>query len=74
MSMVEETLVPAESFWAEHYTYLLTMGFLLRPRYSPDWKPSWILPDGSTRPEPLSMFEDAYLLFVRPSISIQVFN
>lgn len=62
---VSEKLLDTELFWAENYTYLLGKGFLLRPRYSPEWKPSWILPDGSKRPEPVEIFEDAHVADVR---------
>ena len=30
-----------EFFWRDHYTWLQEQGYLLRPRYHPDWKPSW---------------------------------
>ncbi|TFK83401.1 hypothetical protein K466DRAFT_498538 [Polyporus arcularius HHB13444] len=35
-------LVNAEFFWRDHYTFLEEKGYRLRPRYSPDWEPSWI--------------------------------
>ncbi|KAF5379491.1 hypothetical protein D9615_006618 [Tricholomella constricta] len=31
-----------EEFWVEHYNFLLSHGYQLRPRYHPDWVPSWI--------------------------------
>ncbi|KAF5379460.1 hypothetical protein D9615_006614 [Tricholomella constricta] len=31
-----------EEFWVEHYHFLLSNGYQLRPRYNPDWVPSWI--------------------------------
>ncbi|KAI0330361.1 kinase-like protein [Cubamyces sp. BRFM 1775] len=31
-----------ELFWQARYRYLEDHGYLLRPRYSPDWKPSWL--------------------------------
>ncbi|KAF8506373.1 hypothetical protein JB92DRAFT_3122141 [Gautieria morchelliformis] len=35
------TIEPAEIFWAEHYRWLESQGYLLRPRYHPDWIPTW---------------------------------
>ncbi|KAH9850489.1 hypothetical protein C2E23DRAFT_835365 [Lenzites betulinus] len=30
-----------ECWWRDHYDWLLTRGYRLRPRYKPGWKPSW---------------------------------
>jgi hypothetical protein len=30
-----------ESWWVERYIWLKECGYLLRPRYAPDWVPSW---------------------------------
>ncbi|KAF8836449.1 hypothetical protein BDN67DRAFT_936726 [Paxillus ammoniavirescens] len=30
-----------EIWWREHYQWLNDNGYLLRPRYAPDWTPSW---------------------------------
>ncbi|KAG8919230.1 hypothetical protein FRC02_001796 [Tulasnella sp. 418] len=30
-----------EKPWRERHDYLLNLGYKLRPRYAPDWKPSW---------------------------------
>lgn len=35
-------IAPIERFWVEHYQWLLSNGYQLRPRYAPNWKPSWI--------------------------------
>ncbi|KAG6901306.1 hypothetical protein C0995_013876 [Termitomyces sp. Mi166 len=35
-------LVPADLFWRKHCTYLKDHGYILRPRYQPDWRPSWL--------------------------------
>ncbi len=32
----------AEFFWRDHYKFLEEKGYRLRPRYSPDWEPSWL--------------------------------
>ncbi|KAI0709576.1 kinase-like domain-containing protein [Cerioporus squamosus] len=32
----------AEFFWRNHYKFLEEKGYRLRPRYSPDWEPSWL--------------------------------
>ncbi|KAI0828174.1 kinase-like protein [Trametes gibbosa] len=34
-------LIPSEVFWRERYRHLKEAGYVLRPRYTPDWKPSW---------------------------------
>nr|VWP01567.1 Efflux pump FUB11 (Fusaric acid biosynthesis protein 11) [Ganoderma boninense] len=35
-------LLPGEIFWKNRYLFLHDRGYALRPRYHPDWKPSWI--------------------------------
>ncbi|KAG0696947.1 kinase-like domain-containing protein [Suillus ampliporus] len=35
-----------ETWWCERYQWLKDQGYLLRPRYAPDWVPSW---EGSKR-------------------------
>ncbi|KAI0351964.1 kinase-like protein [Trametes cingulata] len=35
-------LLPSEVFWRERYRYLEEAGYLLRPRYAPNWEPSWM--------------------------------
>ncbi|KIK92411.1 hypothetical protein PAXRUDRAFT_829989, partial [Paxillus rubicundulus Ve08.2h10] len=30
-----------EVWWSQHYEWLKDNGYLLRPRYAPDWTPSW---------------------------------
>jgi hypothetical protein len=35
-----------EIWWRQHYEWLKGRGYLLRPRYAPDWVPSW---EGSKR-------------------------
>ncbi|KAG6909502.1 hypothetical protein DXG01_017059 [Tephrocybe rancida] len=34
-------LIGAEAMWAKNQPYLLSCGYQLRPRYRPDWRPSW---------------------------------
>ena len=48
-----------EAFWRENYQFLLDHGYQLRPRYSPDWVPSWI----GTSKHPRN-FEDSIYLAV----------
>ncbi|KAF4622397.1 hypothetical protein D9613_009144 [Agrocybe pediades] len=36
-----EGLLGAETWWRDQYDWLLQQGYKLRPRYAPDWKPSW---------------------------------
>lgn len=35
------TLLPFEIFWCDHQEWLAEKGYMLRPRYRPDWVPSW---------------------------------
>jgi len=37
----EEELAEPEVWWSKHYQWLKDRGYLLRPRYAPDWVPSW---------------------------------
>ncbi|KAI0824583.1 kinase-like protein [Trametes gibbosa] len=32
----------AEIFWQRRYCFLRDHGYIMRPRYEPEWKPSWI--------------------------------
>ncbi|KAF9018693.1 hypothetical protein BDZ89DRAFT_1209805 [Hymenopellis radicata] len=48
-----------ELFWVRHQPYLLQRGDLLRPRYDPNWTPSWHLPDAHSR-DPWD-YEDSYV-------------
>ncbi|KDQ59039.1 hypothetical protein JAAARDRAFT_154270 [Jaapia argillacea MUCL 33604] len=34
-------LLPYEEFWRDHYVWLQSRGYGLRPRYNPEWIPSW---------------------------------
>ncbi|KAJ2936277.1 hypothetical protein H1R20_g817, partial [Candolleomyces eurysporus] len=36
-----DTLEEDEVYWKDNYTWLLESGYRLRPRYHPDWIPSW---------------------------------
>ncbi|KAH8111756.1 kinase-like domain-containing protein [Phellopilus nigrolimitatus] len=38
-------LLPSECWWRDHYEFLLSHGYQLRPRYHPGWKPSWLETD-----------------------------
>ncbi|EIW54128.1 kinase-like protein [Trametes versicolor FP-101664 SS1] len=50
-------LLPSEIFWNERYRYLEESGYVLRPRYAPNWKPSW----SGTNLDPMYC-EDAIML------------
>jgi hypothetical protein len=34
-------IAPQEAWWVERQKALEQAGYMLRPRYHPDWKPSW---------------------------------
>ncbi|KAJ7652091.1 kinase-like domain-containing protein [Mycena polygramma] len=38
---VTANLIPFEVFWRDHCDHILQHGYELRPRYRPDWVPSW---------------------------------
>ncbi len=40
---------PYEMFWVHHYDYFLQHGYLLRPRYRPDWVPARLKPENKTQ-------------------------
>ena len=35
-------LLEVEHYWRDRSLWLKERGYTLRPRYSPDWKPSWV--------------------------------
>ncbi len=35
------TLVMTERWWRDHYNVISERGYRLRPRYHPQWEPSW---------------------------------
>ncbi|KAG6918251.1 hypothetical protein DXG01_015625 [Tephrocybe rancida] len=35
-------LLDNEFFWRKHFQFLQDHGYTLRPRYRPDWRPSWL--------------------------------
>ena len=53
-------LRPYESWWVERQKALEQAGYMLRPRYHPDWKPSWA---GTHKDH--DRFEDGQVLRVR---------
>lgn len=36
-----EKLLPVEVFWRDHQPWLQERGYILRPRFQPNWTPSW---------------------------------
>jgi len=36
-----EQLTESEAYWRDHQPWLASCGYMLRPRYTPNWKPSW---------------------------------
>lgn len=36
-----DVIRPEEEFWRDHQKWLQEKGYMLRPRYMPDWVPSW---------------------------------
>lgn len=46
-----------EIYWRDHQKWLLECGYRLRPRYQPDWTPSW-----EKSGKPSTLCEDSYFL------------
>ncbi|KAJ6461320.1 hypothetical protein C8R45DRAFT_1028057 [Mycena sanguinolenta] len=46
-----------EKWWVEHQPFLLSRGYALRPRYHPNWTPTWELPGNED--VPCYRFEDS---------------
>lgn len=40
-AMDEGRLLIGEIYWRDHYMWLKEQGYLLRPRYHPEWVASW---------------------------------
>lgn len=47
LSHSPEQLADAEKRWVGYQPYLLSKGYQLRPRYRPDWIPSWTIHGGN---------------------------
>jgi hypothetical protein len=60
LTAVDQELNPGEIFWRDHQKWLQEAGYMLRPRYLPDWKPPW---EGTNKPS--YKFEDSLWLLVR---------
>ncbi|KAF5379481.1 hypothetical protein D9615_006630 [Tricholomella constricta] len=58
-------LTESEKFWVGLQPFLLMRGYKLRPRYQPDWTPSWLKPKRIGRD--IYSFEDA-LSLPRPGL------
>ncbi|KAJ6498032.1 kinase-like domain-containing protein [Mycena vitilis] len=52
---------PHEQFWIDHQQFLLSRGYLLRPRFRLGWVPSWTLSGSNFDPKRFNIrdFEDA---------------
>lgn len=51
-----------EYYWRDRQVWLAQRGYMLRPRYMPDWKPSWL---GNKKP--FIFCEDSKATVVRPA-------
>lgn len=52
-----------EIYWRDHQEWLAERGYMLRPRYKPDWVPSW--KDTNENP---AIFEDGMPMQVRTNL------
>lgn len=56
-------LTKDERWWRDHYDDILAHGYKLRPRFHPDWRPSWL----GTSKLPFAC-EDSIRHIVRPPL------
>ncbi|KAK0231973.1 kinase-like domain-containing protein [Armillaria nabsnona] len=61
-SIPDDDRIAPEMFWVKHQPFLASAGYMLRPRYHPNWTPSWIRKDGTTRWRFRKSFEDEHSL------------
>ncbi|KAK0442214.1 kinase-like domain-containing protein [Armillaria borealis] len=61
-SSISDDRITPEMFWVKHQPFLASEGYMLRPRYHPNWTPSWIRKDGTTRWRFRASFEDEHSL------------
>jgi hypothetical protein len=59
--MKRAVLNNAEVFWRDRQKWFEKCGYMLRPRYAPDWKPSWEGESGKL----VLYYEDAHPVTVR---------
>lgn len=60
-------LLEAEVYWRDRYAFLQESGYVLRPRYHPEWKPSWT----GTNRDPM-FCEDSIIIIVSDTSLMQV--
>lgn len=56
---IQDGLQRPEFFWRTHYDWFKSQGYQIRPRFAPDWVPSW---KGTNKDE--TECEDGLMLFV----------
>lgn len=61
-----ETLHKEEVFWRDRYHFFKSKGYILRPRYHPEWKASWRFEANPI----VAFFEDSITQWVRHSSPI----
>ncbi|KAF9005491.1 kinase-like domain-containing protein [Cyathus striatus] len=64
-----------EVFWRDHQTWLKSAGYILRPRYRPDWAPSWLADPSKmqlTSEDNLNPLEGSLIDAVRERDGLQV--
>jgi hypothetical protein len=60
--MIDRTVLQSvEVFWCDRQKWFEDCGYMLRPRYIPGWKPSWLGKSGKLVIE----YEDAQMVVVR---------
>ncbi|KAJ7159791.1 kinase-like domain-containing protein, partial [Mycena filopes] len=66
----DDLYVGDERWWVDNYAFILAQGYKLRPRYHPDWIPSWWTTD-----DPNDEYEDDIAVYmVTPALDATCIN